>query len=148
MVLSCTLTPPCTLWPFLPPGGTVVGANGSGFRGTNMSLGYGDDSAVGMGGMGGRRPSSASSAGARSPTMTSSSSRDFLSNVSSELNDFAQQTTSLFSDIFGKYGAYLLVSSFLGCCQVVRVVMREFIYYNLLFFNENHLRFLYIQKIR
>lgn len=88
----------------------MAGTNGSSFRGSSVSIGYGDESVVGMGSVGARRPSSASSTGARSPTMTSSSSRDFLSNVSSELNDFAQQTTSLFSDIFGKYdhtSAYL-----------------------------------------
>ncbi|KAG0714005.1 MAP kinase-activating death domain protein [Chionoecetes opilio] len=80
---------------------SVVGSNGSGFHGASVTPGYTDE---GHGGQGGRRVSGASSGGARSPTMTSSSSRDFLSNVSSELNDFAQQTTSLFSDIFGRKG--------------------------------------------
>lgn len=75
-----------------------------------------------MGSVGARRQSSASSSGARSPTMTSSSSRDFLSNVSSELNDFAQQTTSLFSDIFGEYGVSVCLSLVLvGFKQVVRI---------------------------
>lgn len=105
---------------FLVPGSSIAGTNGGSFRGSNVSIGYGDDSSVGMGSVGTRRQSSASSSGARSPTMTSSSSRDFLSNVSSELNDFAQQTTSLFSDIFGECVASVFVGVG-GDGQVTRI---------------------------
>ncbi|XP_066959648.1 MAP kinase-activating death domain protein isoform X25 [Macrobrachium rosenbergii] len=84
-----------------------VSSGGSVMGGTDISsIGSSSGSSGGMGGggMNSRRQSTASSSGARSPTMTSSSSRDFLTNVSSELNDFAQQTSSLFSDIFGRKG--------------------------------------------
>ncbi|XP_066959649.1 MAP kinase-activating death domain protein isoform X26 [Macrobrachium rosenbergii] len=84
-----------------------VSSGGSVMGGTDISsIGSSSGSSGGMGGggMNSRRQSTASSSGARSPTMTSSSSRDFLTNVSSELNDFAQQTSSLFSDIFGARG--------------------------------------------
>ncbi|KAB7507524.1 MAP kinase-activating death domain protein [Armadillidium nasatum] len=46
-------------------------------------------------------PSSSSILPSPSQNVHPTSSKDFLSNVSSELNDFAQQTSSLFTDIFG-----------------------------------------------
>lgn len=41
--------------------------------------------------------------------LPNSSSKDFLSNMGIEFNDFAQQTSSLFSDIFGEFRIVLIL---------------------------------------